>query len=166
MNRPKQITTALLLLIVMGIPGLLFVYYQGRQAFIRHEMEEKLERQHLETIRIRTNEVLWYEEGKEIIVQGKLFDVKSQAHEGDEIVFTGLFDEKETLVKKQLEQLPKEKSGEESLTKQFVSLELYHDSRIIFSASHDFLVPQNYKVFNDGRLLLSEHTPPSPPPKG
>ena len=71
MRRPKQIITALSLLIIMGIPGILFVYYQARQAYIRHEMEEKLEYQHLETLRLPASKVVWYEEGKEIIVETK-----------------------------------------------------------------------------------------------
>jgi hypothetical protein len=168
MNRPKQIIIAIFLLIVVGIPGILFVYYQAEQAWIRHEMEEKLEHQHLQTIRIPARDVVWYEEDKEIIVDGKLFDVKTQTPDQDMIVFTGLFDDKETLVKNQMEKLQQEQNSDkenETIVVKYVSIELFNEIKSSYSLPDFEPAPKNYISYNDNRPLTGDLTPPAPPPK-
>ncbi len=68
-------------------------------------MKEQLEEKMLHSIVLSIKDVNWFKPGKEIVVEGKMFDVKSATYRDDgTIVFTGLFDEEETLLVKQLQQ--------------------------------------------------------------
>jgi len=60
------------------------------------EMEERLERSNLQTISVPVKDFHWYEENREIVVDGMMFDVKSIERKGDEYIITGLFDKEET----------------------------------------------------------------------
>ncbi|MEY3153341.1 MAG: hypothetical protein RLZZ333_1938, partial [Bacteroidota bacterium] len=64
--------------------------------WVKFEMKEKLEIDHLEKIKLNVDEVVWYEKDHEIIVNGSLFDVKAFAKQGDSIIFEGIFDQAET----------------------------------------------------------------------
>jgi hypothetical protein len=47
----------------------------------------------------------WFKENKEIIVDGKLFDIKSVVFQDGIASFTGLYDDQEMYIKLQLENL-------------------------------------------------------------
>jgi len=68
-------------------------------------MKEKLERQAVQTIVVPVNELRWYDEGREIVVDGMMFDVKSIAQENGNYIITGLFDEDETQLHTALKKL-------------------------------------------------------------
>ena len=78
-------------------------------------MMEKLESEKLIEITLKTDAVIWFEDEKEILVNKHLFDVKSFVKKGDSIIFRGLFDEKETLLKKTVSDLVKKESNNASL---------------------------------------------------
>ena len=60
-------------------------------------MKRQLEIKMLHTITLAKNDVYWLKDGKEIIINGRMFDVKSFQHAGDDkISFTGLYDDEET----------------------------------------------------------------------
>jgi hypothetical protein len=168
MPKPKQIVIALLLLIVVSIPSILFVYFQARTVYVRHEMEEKLERAQLETIRLPRHELRWFKKNKEIIVNDRLFDVKSIETIDDSVVVTGLFDDKETFVKKQLEQLQEEQNPEndgQSITVKYVSILLYNEHRGTFSLK-DLALSLNDYGLHQGRQAIAPHlAKPYPPPR-
>ena len=63
-------------------------------------MKERMEEQFLHSITMADNEINWAKEGKEIWVGGKLFDIKSTDKEKGMTTFHGLFDEEETMLKK------------------------------------------------------------------
>ena len=73
-------------------------------------MEEALKKEHLQTITVAANEVRWIENGKEILVQGQLFDVKEVRREAGRLVLRGLFDETEMALVKQLDAACREKN--------------------------------------------------------
>lgn len=106
-----KITAFVLLAAMLAPAGYTFIFYTRQQAF-RQEMEEQLEKKILKTVVLSQNEVIWFKPGKEIIVDGKMFDVKSVVYSNDgTVAFTGLFDEEETLLVNQLrEQQQKENS--------------------------------------------------------
>lgn len=49
----------------------------------------------LQTIRLKNNGYTWVKAGKEVLVSGRMFDVKRQVADKDETIFTGLYDEEE-----------------------------------------------------------------------
>ncbi|MEO7766905.1 MAG: hypothetical protein ABIS01_05740 [Ferruginibacter sp.] len=68
-------------------------------------MEERLEQSSLETILIDSDELFWIKKGKEVLVKGKLFDVKSISFSKDKIQLWGLFDTTEDEISKKILEL-------------------------------------------------------------
>ena len=92
------------LLLAGSLPVLLVLAFLIKQQVIRHQMLEKLEEQKLHSITLPAGEVHWVKKGKEIRVQGKMFDVKTVSEKNGQFTFTGLFDEEETELVRNLEQ--------------------------------------------------------------
>lgn len=65
-------------------------------------MKQRMEDRMLQTIILADGEITWMKKGKEISIQGKMFDIKSMIHEAGMTTFQGLFDEEETLLNKNL----------------------------------------------------------------
>lgn len=63
-------------------------------------MKERLEEQILVTITLADNEIHWVKQGKEILVQNQMFDVKLIEHINGLTIFHGLFDKEETNLNK------------------------------------------------------------------
>ena len=97
----KKITS--LFFILSGFTPLLFVlFFNIRQQSIRHQMKVKMEQQLLHTITLPDGDIIWVKKGKEIFIHGKMFDIKSMEHKNGMTTFYGLYDEEETLLKKNL----------------------------------------------------------------
>jgi hypothetical protein len=73
---------AISLLVLVLTPVYIAVYFLAQQTIIRIEMKEKLEEEVLQTFKIVEKKVSWIERGKELLVDGKLFDVKSYKNTG------------------------------------------------------------------------------------
>ena len=74
-----------------------------------HKMQENLERASLQTLHIPKSDIVWIKPGKELRINGKLFDVKKHVvHEGW-LTVTGLFDEVEERIRESLSQDPEAK---------------------------------------------------------
>ena len=109
-----------MLAIVLAPSGYTFVFYAKQQS-IRHGMKEQLEEKMLQTIVLADKDIHWFKPGKEIVVEGEMFDIKSASYQDDGfVVFTGLFDEEETLLVKQLKQ--KQQDENTNGNKQLVQL--------------------------------------------
>ena len=68
---------------------------------IRHRMMERLEQEMLHTITLAEKDIQWVKEGKEILISGRMFDIKNIQYNADKtIMFTGLFDDDETALVK------------------------------------------------------------------
>jgi len=166
MSRVKQIIVSLVLLVITSIPCLLFVYYQSAQWYIRHEMEEKLEKEQLQSIVIPVSDVEWYKENKEIIVGGKLFDVKSVVYRDGMASFTGLYDHQETNIKAQLENLDSDddENAKNQSARNLISILLFKEEDL----KSDWLLIQLSRQYVDCRknhLLSEDISTPTPPPK-
>ena len=59
-------------------------------------MEERMKEQSLSAITLAENEIHWVKEGKEIWIQGELFDVKSIEYKDGMVILHGLYDKEET----------------------------------------------------------------------
>jgi len=166
MSRYKQTIVALVLLLITSIPCLLYVYYQSAQWYIRHEMEEKLENEQLQTIVLPVSDVKWYKANKEIIVGGKLFDVKSVAYNDGIASFMGLYDHQETNIKAQLENL--ESDDDENAKNQsafnLISILLFKEEDLNSSWLLNPLSVQ-YFDYSKNHLLSQDISIPAPPPK-
>ena len=132
-------------------------------------MLERLEDSNLEEIIIANRDVRWYEEGKEIIIGTSLFDVKSSTLKNDSVVFRGLFDKKESLLKKNIDLLidyqNKTSSSNTLIVAQLV-FQLWDHSNHEFTLIHPTVLLTTSKNRRlKQTLLFPPTTPPSPPPR-
>lgn len=164
----KNKTLTVGLLIIISLPGLLVLHYQLRQLQIRHQMLESLEKQYVQTIRLPEKEIQWYKKNKELIIDGKLFDIKTISAENGMVTCTGLFDEKETLLKEKIHQLQrrqqKNKDGENLVIK-FISFTLFYQGKIQPELQYNLTHIIPYGLYQNAPLLSKGLPTPAPPPK-
>jgi hypothetical protein len=110
--------TAACLLIGISMPLLSPVWLQLKQLHIQHEMIEKLEKESLLSIRIKTTSIQWVKPNKECVVNGEMFDIKRMQVVGDETILTGLYDEKEKELKRMLRRQTDQQSKQAQQTLQ------------------------------------------------
>ncbi len=108
MNNKKHITSFLLLLAI--IPLSLCVQFVVNQQIVKHKMMEKLEHEMLITFTFSQQQIKWVIPGKELLVNGKLFDVKKYIEKNNRIEITGLFDKEEQALKESYVKLLQDKS--------------------------------------------------------
>ena len=89
------------MLSIMVIPFLVAIGFVVKQQIIAHKMFEKLEQNTEKTYQYTIQEISWIKEGKELMIQGKMFDVKRFEIKGNNIEITGLFDEEEDALQQQ-----------------------------------------------------------------
>ena len=80
------------LLCLAALPLIFAIFIQISQSVIHDQMREELKENKLVTVRVSTFDLTWTESGKEVIIDGRMFDVEKFAVEGNEVVLTGLFD--------------------------------------------------------------------------
>jgi hypothetical protein len=78
------------------LPLCLSGFFIAGRIIIRITMLEKIEQDELKTISLPTDQIQWYKKNHELIVDGKMFDVKSIHQVGDSSIISGLFDEEDT----------------------------------------------------------------------
>lgn len=165
----RQQGTAFLFLLIFLAPVLLWSYLKTEQYMIRHAMEEQLEQQHLDTLRIAEKDLVWYKKGKEVLIGQRLFDVKQLTREGQTVVLTGLFDENETRVKNKMSQLAKQQQQDDRSSQQILNKLIHADwiqpiYRATIQADESGLEKRKYLSFTPSLLTLTL-TLPLPPPK-
>ncbi len=92
-NSKKYI--ALFFVAVVLCPLLVAVYFPIKEKFLQHHAFEKMETEALEVLTIHKDSLVWVKQGKEILYQQELFDVKNIIQIGDSIKMSGLKDTKE-----------------------------------------------------------------------
>jgi len=129
-------------------------------------MKERMEEQLLHTITLADEDINWVKEGKEIWVQDKMFDIKSIEHKDGMTTFHGLYDEEETILKKNFNEGWKKNLSEQNqlLTELFQCLQ-----HIYFNTAADIPVlsgKQHHLVtLSPPKLLTQFRTIPTPPPQ-
>ena len=98
-NRSYKKIVAAWLLLLIGVPLFFTLLFLVKQQLIQHHMLEKMEQGYVSTYCFSTGDLHWIKEGKELLIKGKLFDVKAYTIAADSITVTGLFDEEEELLK-------------------------------------------------------------------
>jgi hypothetical protein len=86
---------ALGLVLLLAIPLLFSVITIVRQKVLQINSRLRFDTEKTETISISKQNINWVKKGKEVLIDGKYFDVKSFKTEGDIIALTGYYDHKE-----------------------------------------------------------------------
>jgi hypothetical protein len=105
MYRCKNITTAFVLLLILAIPIFFSVLVLLKQQMAQSHRNEKFSKEIIQTITVAAASIYWVKPEKEILVDGKLFDVKSYVKKGASILLTGFFDHKEDKLVQQIVKL-------------------------------------------------------------
>ena len=168
MNSGSKTISAIGMLILLSLPGFLIVHYQLMQLHTQHQMEEKLEKEHIQIVHIPVNEIQWHKKDKEIIINGKLFDIKSITLLNGVAECKGLFDEKETSIKEMITQLQRQQEKDNPLnisTAKFFSLVFYKEDCLPYSLPYCPFPPSVYNSRDNYPLIYSNLSTPAPPPK-
>ncbi|HYE53379.1 MAG TPA: hypothetical protein VD996_00995 [Chitinophagaceae bacterium] len=163
--RPRKTITAVPIILLALLPCLYCAYFQVKEHLIWLEMEEKMERSNLQTVTVPVKDFRWYEENREIIVDGMMFDVKSIERKGNNYIITGLFDAEETalhIAMGKLQEQERDGSGAELVGKVLSQNIIVHSLTDMLrqpqstSLSPKQMLPDE-KLYN---TILSLHTPP------
>lgn len=92
----RRTISILIVCMAASAPVFLPAYFITSRSLIRYEMMERMKKQYLTAIQVPVDEFQWYEKDKEILVDGRMFDVKSIRLINGNYHITGLFDEQET----------------------------------------------------------------------
>lgn len=79
-----------------------------KQKIVQFQRNEKFNKEVLKTISVLAKDIYWVKPGKEILFEGKLFDVKSFKIQENRIFLTGFFDHKENTLVQQTVKLAKQ----------------------------------------------------------
>lgn len=96
MKRNK--TIAIFLLAFILFPLLCSIGLQLFQLYLKHRADYRLENENLTTVSIPLHKVKWVEKEREIMIEGKMFDIKMYSEQDGVLTATGVYDEKETAV--------------------------------------------------------------------
>ena len=110
MYRLKKIITAFVLLLILAIPLFFSVLVLVKQQIAQSQRNEKFSKEILQTITVSTSAIYWVKPGKEILFNGKLFDVKSYTKNCNSLSLTGFFDHKEDKLVQQIVKLALQKN--------------------------------------------------------
>lgn len=152
---------------MLGFIPMLFTFlFILKQQSVRQRMKGRLEEEMLHTINLADHEVRWVEDGKEIMVDGRMFDVKSVEYLPGRIIFHGLFDDEETALNKTFGENWKKKSLQQSL----LLAHLFKCLRGFYFDTADELIFQLQKqehitVLSSPRLLSQFKPILTPPPQ-
>lgn len=117
----KHYISAFICLCLIAAPVIFSVSFLLKQYHIRLRMEEQLEKQLLQTVSLHKKNVQWIKQGKELRVNGHMFDVKSAKAIGDTIQLTGIYDEAEDELNGQLENIL-DTSNQENSAEPFIKM--------------------------------------------
>jgi hypothetical protein len=73
---------------LVTIPQLFIVLLLGLQVFVRYRLEERFEQQTTVHVVVEERDLVWVKPGREILVKGEMFDIKSIRYEGGKAYIT------------------------------------------------------------------------------
>lgn len=164
MQKAKNILL-LLLFTIMLAPVLAPLVLQLKILLVKIEAEERLETDNLQVLHIPLQEICWSKKGREIVINNRLFDLKKFKQDDTEIIVTGVFDDEETFLEKEINGLWQEQQSRQSLIllKYFQVLSQTYFPQNIFHIREIPGIQKIYRqeVFSDyKRIFLKIPTPP------
>ena len=168
MQPAKKQITALGLLLLVALPLLLSVCIYLKQTILQNQRKQRFETEQLQTITVLCEKTVWVKAEKEILIDGKLFDVRSFKTSGPNIVLTGFYDNKEDHLVKHIKNVNQQKNDTNGLANQLAVKFLFcpnYKESITFSIQNNWqIVVRKFPVYSD---VISNMTYPTiaPPPK-
>jgi hypothetical protein len=94
--------TCVMMLAITTLPVTIPAWMVFQKWLMSFEMKEKLETENLHRLELKKDEIKWYIQDRECIVNNKLFDIKSMSEENGFLIIEGIFDEEETEIENRL----------------------------------------------------------------
>ncbi|MBL0181475.1 MAG: hypothetical protein IPP96_03905 [Chitinophagaceae bacterium] len=104
------------LVLLIAMPLVFTIGILVKQKIIQFHRRERLETEQLQTITVAAENIRWVKKGKEILVAGKLFDIKHFEKKNSQVTLTGFFDKEEEDLFDQLNKMAKDKNRPSPLT--------------------------------------------------
>ncbi len=163
----KKISTFGLVLLIT-LPLVFTVVILVKQKIVQLQRNARFDKEILQTVIVSTENTYWVKPGKEILLDGKLFDVKSFKTAGNKTSLTGFFDHKEDKLVKRIVELArhKNKSGNpfNNLVIPFLFFPFFmNPAEITYEGTWRF-ISQQYYLF-DEMIPSARSYSLSPPPK-
>lgn len=169
MNRITRHTLLVLLCAIAALPMCLSAFFLGGRILIRKAMLEKLESAETVVLHLPADGLHWYKKDRELLIDGRMFDVKAirPINRGYEV--TGLFDDDETEL---FDQLVKTETGKQEGRGQLAGL--FHSCLGIIAESPAALsitkpfdpnVCRHFGAAPSSMLWDTTLDQPGPPPK-
>ncbi len=98
------------LVLLIAMPLVFTIGILVKQKIIQFHRKERLEKEQLQTITIAAENIHWVKKGKEVLVAGKLFDIKHFEKKNNKMILTGFFDKEEDGLYDQLNRVAKDKN--------------------------------------------------------
>lgn len=156
----------LLIMIALAFPMMYSAKTIIKRILHKQEMFQKLEGAQLNAIILPLNNVRWFEKGKEIVVNNRMFDVKSWKVVGDSAIFHGLWDDKETALNKIIRKSAEKKREQQAV---FKFQKLISTWSFIERNDQTFYLVQhassNYTGYITDTLQIIVLSLPKPPPE-
>lgn len=93
--RPVAKYIVFILLVILSASAVFPALFQVKQIVNRQRMLHRMEKESLQTLQLKKGELVWFKKNKELLIDGKLFDVKSIRFENEMAIIKGLYDNKE-----------------------------------------------------------------------
>ncbi len=101
-------------------------------------MKEKLEESITQTITLSKEKLIWVKKGKEIKINGKMFDIKSiETNKNGDYVVSGLYDEQEDKLFASIDKILSQKEN----ANPFTSIGLNWIQQLLYTPYHSFDAP-------------------------
>lgn len=163
----KKKILAFAMLLLAAAPLFFILGYLVKREFVYHQMIEKLENNSLHTISIALADINWIKKNKEVMVDGKLFDVKSWEIIDGQAKLTGLFDDEETNLAKEFNSTMHQNNNQQAPINQLALKFIFN---FLFTNKQSFFTPllqqkpkPVYLAYNEDAVALS-FTINTPPP--
>jgi hypothetical protein len=155
-----------LIMIALAFPMMYSAKTIIKRSLHKREMLQKLEQSPLALIKLPNSQVQWFEKGREIVVNNRMFDVKSWKVVGDSAIFQGLWDDKETALNKIIWKSAERKKEQQAVFKfqKLISTWSFSEKNIqLFCwVQPDNSIYTGYRIESFQNIVLSL---PNPPPE-
>jgi hypothetical protein len=101
----------LIFLALLILPLFAILFFEGAQWYLKSSANERSKEKNTETITLRAGSVQWEKPGKELVLDGEMFDVASYTIANGILTATGFFDTEETGIRHFFSSLQKNKKG-------------------------------------------------------
>lgn len=166
MHLNQKKITAWGLLLLVAIPIFFSVSILVKQKILHFQRDKKFEKETLQIVVVSAENIYWVKPGKEILLDGKLFDVKSYTRKGNNISLLGFFDHKEDKLVQQIVEREKHKNRSDSPFNpvKFLFFPIYIAQHQISYEATWKLISLQYHTFNE-MTAFSPRYPVIHPPR-